>query len=329
MELKNKQIIIETTNICDAHCVICPREQFKSKLRSMDMGLFKKIIDDGAQYEIESIDTCGFGEAFLDKHLFERFAYVREKMPDAKTFVSTTGYHMTSDTWGKVIDYIDILKLSIYGVTKDTYEAFHRGKVRYDKVMANINGFLGYRDGTGYGPEVVGLFVATEQNQHEQDEWLELWEPRLDEVMIWKPHNWVDARGYRAIDRSRQISCGRPFNAPLYVHADGIVSPCCWDINSRIPLGDMNKQTIAEVYSGEAYRKLRDAHKRRDFEGYICQDCDQTNHDDSVLIYSNNKARKVGQLTSNESMVYEEESTSVRAADIGASELAGTGSRSL
>ena len=66
MELRNKQVIIETTNICDAHCVICPREQFKSKLRMMDLGLFKKIIDDAVQYDVDSIDTCGFGEAFLD-----------------------------------------------------------------------------------------------------------------------------------------------------------------------------------------------------------------------------------------------------------------------
>ena len=77
MQLKNKQIIVETTNMCDAHCVICPREKYKEKRGVMDMKLFKKIIDDAAQYDLESTDTCGFGECFLDGYIFDRFGYQR------------------------------------------------------------------------------------------------------------------------------------------------------------------------------------------------------------------------------------------------------------
>jgi len=53
MELKNKHISIETTNLCPAHCTICPREQLTQKLGIMDFDLFKKIIDDAAQYTSE------------------------------------------------------------------------------------------------------------------------------------------------------------------------------------------------------------------------------------------------------------------------------------
>ena len=311
MELRNKQVIIETTNICDAHCVICPREQFKSKLRMMDLGLFKKIIDDAVQYDVDSIDTCGFGEAFLDKYIWERFAYVREKLPKAKIFVSTTGYHLDPDKWDKTVELIDILKLSIYGVTKETYEAFHRGRIQYDVVMKNLYGFLDYIRPMAKKPHTAGLFVSHEINRHEQEDWLNKWKPLLDEVSIWKPHNWVDARAYRTIDKTHQVSCCRPFNAPLYVHANGIVSPCCWDIHERIPLGDMNTQTIEEIYKGEPYRKLREAHHARDFSDYICKDCDQTNFREDVLIYSSNSDRKVGQLTSNERMIFDAEESPV------------------
>lgn len=305
MNLKNKQLIIETTNICDAHCVICPREQFKSKLRMMDINLFKKIIDDAVQYDVESIDTCGFGEAFLDKYIWERFAYVREKLPKAEIFVSTTGFHLDPDKWDKVIEFIDILKLSIYGVTKETYESFHRGKIKYETVMKNIYGFLDYIRPLKKQPHIVGLFVSTDENRHEQEDWLNKWKPLLNEVSIWKPHNWVDGRAYRTIDYSQQKSCCRPMNAPLYIHVNGVVSPCCWDIHERIPLGDMNTQTIEEVYKGVPYQKLREAHHNNDFSNYICKDCCQTNFRDDVLIYSSNSSQKVGQLTSNRVMIYE------------------------
>lgn len=303
MELKNKQLIIETTNICDARCVTCPREQFKQKPLMMDMGLFKKIVDDAAQYGIESVDTCGFGEPLLDKHLFERYDYIRAKLPQAKIFMSTTGFHLDADKWLKVVKYVDILKLSIYGVTKETYEAFHRGRLKYEESMSNILGFLSFK-GKGT-PHTVGLFLETDLNGHEREAWLRRWEPTLDEVMIWKPHNWVNGRHYRDLDYRRQVSCGRPENAPLYIHSDGTVSPCCFDIHKGIPLGDMNFQTIEEVYKGEPYRKLRDAHRTRHFDEYICGGCDQTNHRPDVLLYANNPDRKVGQLISNVKDVYE------------------------
>lgn len=303
MQLKNKQLVIETTNICDAHCVICPREQFKQPSRMMDMELFKKIIDDASQYDLESIDTCGFGECFLDKYFFQRCAYIREKLPKANIFISTTAYHMTNDKWDLVLKYVDTLKLSIYGATPETYEAFHRGKVKYDQTMSNIDGFLRYSQDKKR-PYIIGLFVATDLNRHEQDDWINKWEPKLDEVFVWKPHNWVQNRGYRHINFIDQCSCGRPTDGPAYIHADGTVSPCCWDIHKQVKLGDMNTQTLEEVYKGEPYRRLREAHRLADFHGYICEHCDQTNFNKDVLIYKSNPLREVGQITSTGKMIH-------------------------
>jgi radical SAM protein with 4Fe4S-binding SPASM domain len=269
------------------------------------MGLFRKIVDDAAQYGMESVDTCGFGEPLLDKHLLERYSYIRKAMPQASIFMSTTGFHLTPDKWDRVLELVDTVKLSIYGVTKETYEAFHRGRLKYAESMSNILGFLAFKGKAA--PRTVGLFLKTELNGHEQEAWLRRWEPMLDEVMIWKPHNWVNGRHYRNLDYSRQKSCGRPMNAPLYIHSDGTVSPCCFDIHKGIPLGDMNVHTIEEVYRGEPYRKLREAHRAGDFDDYICKTCDQTNHNPDVLLYHSNPDREVGQLISNAQRVYKEE----------------------
>jgi radical SAM protein with 4Fe4S-binding SPASM domain len=147
----------------------------------------------------------------------------------------------------------------------------------------------------------------TELNAHEKDAWLKRWEPNLDEVMIWKPHNWVMGRKYREIDFKRQRSCGRPENAPMYIHADGTVSPCCFDFNKNIKLGDVKFQTIEEVYRGEPYHKLREAHREGNFNDYICKGCDQTNHNPGVLLYHNNPNREVGQLISNVKKIFKDD----------------------
>jgi radical SAM protein with 4Fe4S-binding SPASM domain len=286
LKLKNKQIIIETTNICDARCVICPREKFTQRLQVMDMAL-------------ESIDTCGFGECFLDRYIFERFAYIQAKIPKAEIFVSTTAFHMDEHSWDDVLKYIDILKLSIYGATEETYEAFHRGKVKYKTSMENILGFLDYSKNDPKRPYTIGLFVTTDVNRHEKDQWIDMWKPRLDEVFVWEPHNWIEGRDYRKIDHTRQVTCGRPDNAPIYIHCDGTVSPCCWDIHKQIPLGNLKDQTIEEIYHGEPYKKLRKAHRAGNFKDYACLNCDQTNFNPNVLLYKSNPLREVGQITSN------------------------------
>jgi radical SAM protein with 4Fe4S-binding SPASM domain len=298
MKLKNSQLIIETTNICNAHCVTCPREQFTQKPTIMTMKLFNKIINDASNYDIQSLDCCGFGDCFLDTKLFKRFEYVRNKIPNANIFISTTGFNMDKSKWDDVLQYVDTLKLSIYGVTEKTYEAFHRGKVKYNTSMENIEGLLEYSKDKKR-PYTIGLYMVTDINQHEETAWIRKWESKLDEVFVWSPHNWVDGRNYRKVYKERQISCGRPFNAPMYIHSDGTVSPCCFDLNKRMVMGDMNTQSIEEIYKGDAYEKLREAHSKGDFSKHICSMCDQTNFNPNVLLYKSDSSREVGQITSN------------------------------
>jgi radical SAM protein with 4Fe4S-binding SPASM domain len=301
MELKNKQIIIETTNICSAHCVICPREQYDQKPCTMDMKLFEKIINDAVQYNIESIDTCGFGDCLMDKDFFERLSYAKEKITECEIFISTTGIHMNQNTWDNILKYIDILKLSIHGNSKEVYEKFH--SIPWEKAMGNILGFLSYSKYLDIRPYTIGLLVVTELNSHQQQEWIDNWEPKLDEVFIWTPNNWANDRQYREIDTANQFSCGRPSNGPMFIAANGDTSPCCYDLHKQLVMGNMNDQTIEEIYKGEPYKKLRKAHEDRNFKGYICEKCCQTNHDPNVLLYASNPDRKVGMLTSNMSTI--------------------------
>jgi radical SAM protein with 4Fe4S-binding SPASM domain len=301
MKLKDVGLItVETTNLCDAHCVICPREKFKQKPKIMDVELFAKIVDEVSELGLGTIDTCGFGECFLDPYLFKRFQYIRERMPKVKNYISTNGYHMTSEKWVNVVKLIDIVKFSIYGLTKETHESFHRGRVKFEQTYDNIVGYTSWaRRMNGNRPYTIGLLVVTDINRHEMEDWIEFWEPKLDEVFVWTPHNWIRGREYRQIDTSNQKSCGRPMNGPPYIHADGTVGPCCWDINKEIKLGDVNTQTLEEIYNGEPYQKLREAHKSGDFSLYPCKDCDQTNTNPNVLLYKSNPLREVGQVTSN------------------------------
>jgi wyosine [tRNA(Phe)-imidazoG37] synthetase (radical SAM superfamily) len=296
MRLRSGKITIENTNLCPANCTICPRDQYKQPLGTMDMNLFKKIINQLSQCtNVDTVDIGGFGEPFADKLLFERCEYIRQKLPKVRIFTSSNCYLMTPNKYDDVVKYIDALKISVQGVTPETYAKCHRGKVTFQKTYDNILGLLKREK----KPYTIGLLTLTDENKHEKDEWLKFWEPRLDEVYIWLPHNFGGTMNYRTIDRTRQQSCGRPVNGPLYVHLDGTVSMCCLDINKNLAIGNMNTQTIPEIFNSTAYKRIKRAHREGNFKGLLCENCCQTNFNPDVLVYATNKERGVGKLNSN------------------------------
>lgn len=265
----------------------------------MDLELFKKIIDDAVCHDIISISLTGFGEPFTDPKLFERCQYIRQKLPQAKIYVSSNCFLMTPEKYDNVAKYIDTLKMSIYGFSKETYEKCHRGVLKREVSYSNILGFLDRIKGLGKKPYTIGLFVVTEDNKKDTEDWIKFWEPKLNEVFVWLPHNFGEGREYRKIDPSKLVTCGRPFKEPLYIHADGKVSGCCFDFNKKLLIGDLRIQTISGVLGSETFEKLKKAHETKEFKGYLCENCDQINLDPDVLLYATNKKRKVGQLTSN------------------------------
>ena len=300
MRMRSGKITIENTNLCPADCVICPRDKYRQSLGSMDSKLFAKIINNlSNQTNIDTIDIGGFGEPFADKLLFDRCRLIRGKLPSVKIATSSNCYLMTPDKYEEVCEYIDVLKISVYGVTKESYEASHR-TLTFEKTYENILGLLELEK----KPYTVGLLTLSDENQHEMEDWIKYWEPKLDEVYVWEPHSFGGLLNLREVDRSKQQSCGRPFNGPLYVHIDGTVSMCCFDINKHLVIGNMNNQTIPEIFRSKEYRRIRKAHKEADFTGLICNDCCQTNYNPNVLIYASNPDRIVGRMTTNLKELY-------------------------
>ncbi|MCX6750918.1 MAG: SPASM domain-containing protein [Candidatus Pacearchaeota archaeon] len=69
---------IGVTNLCNAECIMCPHSKLK-KMGTMDMKLYKKIIDNCHKLNIKIITLSFFGEPFLDKGLIEKIKYAKEK----------------------------------------------------------------------------------------------------------------------------------------------------------------------------------------------------------------------------------------------------------
>src|SRR5579862_9101073 len=70
---------IESTNICNAKCVFCPRDDMHRTQGVMSRELFRKIVDECAELGITHVRMHNYGEAFLDRYLAEKVRYAKDK----------------------------------------------------------------------------------------------------------------------------------------------------------------------------------------------------------------------------------------------------------
>nr|AGS52804.1 radical SAM domain protein [uncultured bacterium contig00009] len=301
--LPSKEIALELSSYCGANCVCCPHEDFPLKNRNMDYDLFVKCVDDAVSHGAISIDICLMGDALLDPGIEKKLGYCREKYPDLKIYCSSTAQAAKPEFAAR---YIDTLQISIYGATKDVYEAVHRGGLKFEKTVANIEGILALPEDKR--PYVTMVFLLLPENQHQVEEWKTTWEPRVDEILIWRPHNWAGRYAADTLPREKYgsaKSCCRPFGGDLCVWVNGDVTVCCFSEDKRLMIGNMYEQTLEEIFYGDKMKRIQEIHKNNAFYGcgLPCEKCDQIFPRTDALVYSS-KDRKVGQKLSHADHVY-------------------------
>lgn len=296
MELvKSKAITIENTNKCCMSCIFCPRDKCIFKNDTMCNELFQKIIDQSYSIGIRHVDMGGYGDPYMDPCLEWKLKYIKTNYSDMTIYLSNVGFLM-DERYDDLLRYIDVLKISNYSCKQDTFEAMHG--VDYKVTFRNIQRVLGLE----FRPYINVLMVVNEINNSEIESWKEWWRNKVEEIMIWKPHNY---KGYNACGTRTQItaihSCGRPQNGSLFVHADGSVSPCCFDINKEIIIGNLFDEDLLTVLKGEKRAYYISIHSENDIlkiNSTPCKGCDQLSDRSDALIFASNKRRKVGVLNS-------------------------------
>ena len=297
--MNTKEIEIEATTACDAKCVMCPRDEYIFKFKSMEFELFKKTLDNAVENGVISVLMCGFGDIFMDKGIEKKLAYCRQNYPHIKLFTPSTCSRLTPEKL-HLVGYLDTLKISMYGMSKQSYEAVHRGSLKFEKVWENIHNILEYRKTMQHPLYVAMNFVVLPQNQHEVEQWKSYWEPRVDEIQVWMPHNYggIENHQFPVAAVPQKKSCGRPFFGAPCVHENGDVSVCCFDNDHKLNIGNLKEKRLEDILQSAELEHIRKVHREGTFDSsdLICKNCDQLTNRQDALIYSSNQNRRAGVL---------------------------------
>jgi MoaA/NifB/PqqE/SkfB family radical SAM enzyme len=269
---------IESTNICNAKCVFCPRDEMSRRQGVMDDGLYRKIVDDCAALGIGHVRLHNYGEPFVDRRLTEKIAYAKRK-GIAEVGVISNGSLIDEDVARGAIEAgLDAINISVDASGREVFERTRVG-LSYDKVIANIERLVRIRAELGRTHPKLILSFVRQNNSDEERAFIEHWRRIADKIHITDIHNWAGT-----LNRQSEVRfpCYRQW-LTFTVLWDGRVSLCCADFDGRVILGDLRTSGIREVWESEAYRLVRREHLESGGPA-ICRACDLPRKDSPLWI---------------------------------------------
>jgi radical SAM protein with 4Fe4S-binding SPASM domain len=231
----------------------------KRKGGEMTDELFYKIVDEAVEMGVTHIIPFLNGEPFLFPRLFEWLDYLKAK---GMTFtLYTNASLMTKEKADKINTYdnINCLALSFHGYDKESYELQMR--IPYERSKANVDYFVSIAK----IPYTVNM-IASAINTPHIEEFRKTW--GAEHTFIAAYANWAGKRP--ASMKGVRRPCERVLSE-MTVYWDGRVNLCCMDSDAGVILGDLNTQTVREVW--ESNQWMRDKHKAYDFDLPLCRDC--------------------------------------------------------
>lgn len=300
MTLPIEKAVIEICGSCNYSCKFCPHSfeagREKSFKRMINYQMFLSICDQLQDSKVKEIYLEGSGEPTMNKKLPD-FVKAGVDRGFKMSFI-TNGFWFKDDLMKRTIDAgMNFARISVTGYNRETYHQ-QMSKDAFYEVRDNANAAVEYA-GNNFSIGSYHLIIDNEQEEYEIEQYRKNWIDHVPGVQasIWKMHNWagsLDSVDWRLGKKKR--SCGRPFSPDLIIRAGGndgkagAVVPCCMVLgqDSKAVMGHLSEQTIEEVWNGEIYNNLREAHRNHDFDSIdYCKSCDMLYDAPEAVVWSN------------------------------------------
>lgn len=280
---------VQTLSLCNGRCPFCPYVSSSSQLSQgkMPWETYQKIVDECSTFPTLKVFTPMLqNEPLLDKDIFKCIRYFKEKNGNkAQIELVTNGYPLTSEMAEKLVhSKIDNIIISLNAHFKETYEKLMPG-FKFERIMNNINNLLSYDLNN---TKVVIRFLETSQNREELSQALKYWRKRgvSTEVLsrINNRANTVDIDSYKPpkpVGLAKRMlfsyfsgrCCFLPF-FQMNVLFNGDVILCCNDWGRKSILGNVNEQSLIDIWNSQKVNRIRRNILRKKYEDIeACKGC--------------------------------------------------------
>lgn len=270
------RVTVELTNACNLKCPMCPRHFMDGHMGYMAWDMYVKIIDEMSAHLGTAMVPFFRGESMLHPKFIEMMAYAKKKGVGPIQY-TTNATRMKPKFARALVDLkIDFVSFSVDSIDPEKYAAIRiNGKL--EETLANIDYFCKYKaEQNSAFPEVQVSVVKTKQTEDSIKQFVDFWTPKVDRVRVYEEHSTGGTFGALEdnTDPMPRMACHKVFG-DLVIYWDGTVGLCNHDWVRTELIDSVADKSIAEVWLGERYEKIRQAHlKNHDQLEKVCQGCD-------------------------------------------------------
>jgi radical SAM protein with 4Fe4S-binding SPASM domain len=268
---------LEITNFCNLKCKMCPYSKMTRKKQHMTWKLFKKIIDKDIYFK-QALEFHLFGEPLLHPKLSKFIKYAKSK--GHIVGLATNATLLTKEKSKELLETgLDNIVLALDGANKETYEGLRQGG-KYDVVVKNIKSFLKLKHKGNYQTYSVLQIIQMPETKNEIRKFKQKW-------------SWLIGKGLNELRIKRLFdSLGGSVNSkipfPQYVKrlpcselwygscilSNGDVVPCGRDFNGKIVFGNLENQSLKQIFNSKKYQAFRKSHLRNNYSNNkLCVNC--------------------------------------------------------
>lgn len=260
---------VEITSRCNLKCTFCDKlpQLSKGQLGDMDIGLYKKILNEGAENRLWGLKLSYRGEPLLHKDIVEMVAYAKSRGV-LDVYFNTNGMLLTESMSERLIDAgLDRISVSVEGTDPKEFEKKRIG-AKFDTILANIDTLLEMR-----GKRRVDFPKIRVQTVYFADLDIErykaFWDKHSDEVAAIDYKDGVNLTMGLVYD----WACPQLWQR-MTVQWDGSISPCNNDDRCLFLVGNLKERTVYDCWHDKRVEEARRLHKEgRSHEVAACDGC--------------------------------------------------------
>ena len=274
------RMYLESTNICNLRCIMCPTGQglVKRKKGYMDWDLFRQVVDEMASH-VSMTTLHIWGEPLLHPRITDMIAYCAQRGLHAE--MSTNATLLTPEKSQAILEAgLGTIYLCLDGTTPQTYEKVRR-EASFGQTRENILKFLEMRAKGHYERPATRLqIIEIAPTAHQIESFKRIWSvPGVDQVNIKAFDSWGNQiPEITSLGLKETPTLPPRYHCPnlwyhLHIYWDGTLVCCDRDFDARYPLGKVH-DGVMKAWLGPEMTRLRLKHINRDLEDVpSCGDC--------------------------------------------------------
>jgi len=271
-------LVIETSNFCNARCAMCPYQTMKRPKKIMDETVFNKVVEriKKEKLSINKVFFSGMGEPLSDPHLIERIAVIKKLGLPIRLY--TNGFFLTAKISRQLVDLkVDEINISFNGATPKEYHQIMN--LDFKKTVANIDALLKIKKENHSPKPVLQISsIVIEKNKQNIKKHIQNWQDKVASVTVSLAHQWGGGVGITSqfqTQNPKKVYPCRSLWHTFVIDSQGNFVLCCRDYESKYVLGNIATHSFADIQKSETLKNFRRQHLKYapDKLPKICQKC--------------------------------------------------------